>query len=337
MARGNQLARQWKIFQILVSSKFGKSVVDIANDLDCSDRTVYRDLDALQVAGFPIYDEKVSGKKHWRLLDAAKQQIPIPFSLPELTALYFGQDALKALKNTIFYDSLESLFKKIKTTLPPESKEYLSKIQRSLRAAPKPYKKYSQFENIIEQVNAAVINKRIVEIIYYSMGRQKVTQREVVPYKIWFFDGGFYLIGYCKWRKDIRVFAIDRIKRLHLTDKTFNHTDDIDIDELMRDSFGVFCGKPVKVKIHFSADIAGYIEERIWHASQKIQKLDDDSIIFEAEVAGIEEIKYWIMRWGSKAYVLEPQELKDELQLEATGMQIMYENGIMQEEKLLTA
>ena len=151
MARGNQLGRQWKIFQILVSSKFGKSVADLAIDLDCSDRTVYRDLDALQVAGFPIYDEKVSGKKHWRLLDAAKQQIPIPFSLPELTALYFGQDVLKALKNTFFYDSLESLFKKIRTTLPPESKKYLSKIELSLRAGPKPYKKYGQFENIIEQ------------------------------------------------------------------------------------------------------------------------------------------------------------------------------------------
>ena len=54
MARGDQLARQWKIIQSLISSRLGKSVSDLAEDLDCHTRTVYRDLEALQVAGFPL-------------------------------------------------------------------------------------------------------------------------------------------------------------------------------------------------------------------------------------------------------------------------------------------
>jgi len=49
------------------------------------------------------------------VLDTVKHQIPIPFTLPELMALYFSSDMLKAFKETAFYDSLESLFKKIKT------------------------------------------------------------------------------------------------------------------------------------------------------------------------------------------------------------------------------
>ena len=95
MARGDQLGRQWRIIQTLISSKRGKSASELASELDCHPRTVYRDLEALQIAGFPIYTERVEGKSLWSLLDTVKHQIPIPFSLPELMALYFGADMLR--------------------------------------------------------------------------------------------------------------------------------------------------------------------------------------------------------------------------------------------------
>lgn len=68
MARGDQVGRQWKIIQTLISSKTGKSAADLANDLECNPRTIYRDLEALQVAGFPIYTERVDGKNLWSLV-----------------------------------------------------------------------------------------------------------------------------------------------------------------------------------------------------------------------------------------------------------------------------
>jgi len=58
MARGDQLGRQWKIIQTLISSRNGKSAAELAEGLDCNPRTVYRDLEALQVAGFQIYTER---------------------------------------------------------------------------------------------------------------------------------------------------------------------------------------------------------------------------------------------------------------------------------------
>ena len=61
MPRGDQLARQWKIIQTLITSRKGKSAAELAEDLECHPRTLYRDLEALQVAGFPIYTEKVEG------------------------------------------------------------------------------------------------------------------------------------------------------------------------------------------------------------------------------------------------------------------------------------
>ena len=109
MARGDQLGRQWKIIRRLIASKQGKSVRELASELDCHPRTVYRDLEALQVAGFPVYNERVDNKSLWSLLDSAKHLIPVPFNVTELMALYFSRDMLKTLKETIFYDALESL------------------------------------------------------------------------------------------------------------------------------------------------------------------------------------------------------------------------------------
>ena len=140
MARGDQLGRQWRIIQTLISSRKGKSASELAQDLECHPRTLYRDLEALQVAGFPIYTERSEGKNLWSLLDTVKHQIPVPFSLTELMALYFGRDMLKVFKDTAFYDSLESLFKKVKTTLPPESIKYLKNVEQTLHLCMKPYK-----------------------------------------------------------------------------------------------------------------------------------------------------------------------------------------------------
>jgi predicted DNA-binding transcriptional regulator YafY len=63
MARGDQLARQWKIIQMLITSRQGKSAADLAVEIECHPRTLYRDLEALQAAGFPIYTEKVEGRR----------------------------------------------------------------------------------------------------------------------------------------------------------------------------------------------------------------------------------------------------------------------------------
>jgi predicted DNA-binding transcriptional regulator YafY len=320
MARGDQLGRQWKIIRSLIASKRGKSVQDLASELSCHSRTVYRDLEALQVAGFPVYTERKNQKNYWSLMESAKHQIPIPFNITELMALYFSSDMLKMLKNTLFYDSLESLFQKIKATLPPEYMTYLRHVESSLKVDLKPTKDYSQFREIIDQINEAILNRRHVRITYFVMSRKKTSQRMVAPYRLWFFDGTFYMLGFCHLRKDIRLFAVDRIRKMVLTDTTFEAPQDFDIENFLRDSFGAFLGDPVQVAIHFSPRVAGYVDEKIWHESQVVEKQMDGSLIFKAEIAGTEEIKFWILRWGKDAVVLEPDSLREEIRMEAEGI-----------------
>ncbi len=332
MARGDQLGRQWRVLQTLITSKRGKTAAELADELECHPRTVYRDLEALQIAGFPIYTDRVDGRSLWSLLDTVKHQIPVPFTLTELMALYFSRDMLKVFKDTHFYDSLDSLFKKVKATLPKASLGYLDQVQQVLHVGLKPYKEYGKFREIISQVNDAALARKRIEILYFAMSHRKKTKRKVDPYGVWFFNGTFYLIGYCNLRKTLRTFALDRIRMLSRTDETFDMPEDFRLEDFLSSSFGVFQGEPRKVRVRFAPEVAGYIQEKIWHESQKIHPEKDGSILFEAEVAGTDEIKYWILTWGSKAEVLEPASLRTEIRREAAALLGRYEAPLIRED-----
>jgi predicted DNA-binding transcriptional regulator YafY len=324
MSRGDQLSRQWKIIQALIASRSGKSVPELAQMVECHTRTAYRDLDALQAAGFPVTTEREGHRVVWSLLDASRHTLPIPLSLAELMALYFGRRMAEVLRGTVFHDALESLFDKIKALLPAEMTQQLDRVQAGLSVGATPVKQHGPYRHLIDSVNQAVLQRRRLDLTYRAARGKAQTRRRVAPYKLLFFNGAFYLIGYCGLRQDIRVFALDRIRRLELTRESFDLPEDAVVEGFLKSSFGVFHGPPTKVKVRFAAEIAGYIAEKTWHSSQRLAPRKDGSLIFEAEVAGTEEIKRWIMTWGAQAVVLEPKPLGQEIRQEAGRMAANY-------------
>jgi predicted DNA-binding transcriptional regulator YafY len=320
MARGDQLARQWKIIQALIASRRGRSVPDLAALVECHTRTVYRDLEALQAAGFPVTTEREGHRMTWSLLDPSRQSIPIAFSLSELMALYFGRGMVRSLKGTVFYDALKSLCGKIKATLPPEAGPFLERIEAGVSAGPAPRSDYGKFGPIIETINEAMGRQRFLDLVYRSMSSRRETRRQVAPFRLLFFDGTFYLVGNCGLRKDIRMFALERIRRIRVTEQAFDPPDARSLEALLSSSFGVFQGPRTRVAVRFAPQVAAYIAERIWHPSQLLRRKADGSLVFEVEVAGTEEIKRWILKWGAKAVVLAPGALRDELRRESEAM-----------------
>jgi len=324
MARGDQLGRQWKILQALLYSRQGLSVSRIAEDLECHPRTVYRDLEALQIAWFPIYTDRLDGKNLWKILDDAKNPLPLPLDLTELTALYFSRHMVRFLKGTFFHDALESLFKKIKTLLPGPAGDYLDKVEEYFWIGNRPHKPYGPLNNQLDPINEALLGKKKIDMEYYTMSRKQVSERRVAPYRLWFHNDGFYVIGFCEKRQDVRIFALDRIRSLRVCSDTFEVPEDMDVDAIPRSSFGVFTGEPIRVEIRFSSRVAEYIQERIWHDSQRIHHHRDGSITFEAQVAGIQDVKFWVMSWGEAARVIAPEELRRAICSEAEAMHRMY-------------
>ncbi len=130
--RGDQLARQWQLIQRLARSRVGVGLGELADELGCVRRTIYRDLDALMYAGFPVVSERRGGHVYYSFLDSFRLG-DVPFTPDEILALAFGEDLLRTLEGTVFHDSIQSAFAKIRAGLGPELTSYLARLGESLR------------------------------------------------------------------------------------------------------------------------------------------------------------------------------------------------------------
>ncbi len=90
--KGDQFARQWRIIRAIEASPNGLTVTEIAQREETGFRTINRDLEALQTAGFPLYTERIERANRWAFIDTFKFKIPPPFTLTELISLYSYRD-----------------------------------------------------------------------------------------------------------------------------------------------------------------------------------------------------------------------------------------------------
>ena len=109
----------------------------------------------------------------------------------------------------------------------------------------------------------------------------------------------------------MRMFLLDRIKMLKVTDERFTIPKDFSLDDFMRHSFKVMHDELYTVKVRISPGWARWVGEKIWHESQKITKLPNGSLEITFRIAGLDEIKRWILSFGPEAAVLEPEKLKE--------------------------
>ncbi len=317
-----QLVRQWLVLRTLESCRAGKTAVELARELGASRRTIYRDLHALGEAGFPIYQED---QGRWALVEGWRSKLPPPFSPTELMSLWLYRDLLKGFRGTPFFEPLETLFQKVKATLPAQSLAYLERVQAGFSVGIKPYQDYSRISTILEQVHQAVVARRRLEIAYRPIFRDQEMLRKIDPYRVWFFQGSLYLIAFCHLRGEMRMFVLDRMKMVRLTEETFQVPEDFDLEQFLKDSFRVMRGDRLhRVRIRISPTWSRWVKEKIWHQSQEIEELEEGGIVISFTVSDLGEIKRWSLSLGREAEVLEPAELREALCRELESMREVY-------------
>jgi predicted DNA-binding transcriptional regulator YafY len=311
--RHTEIVRQWNILRA-IGSAADVTINALAAEHKVSTRTIRRDLDALQSAGFPLYDEtSPGGPNHWRLSGQPLQKLTgTSFTFPELCAFYANRARLGAAGLSPIDADLNSALQKVGRALSPHMRAYLDKLSAVLTCKPDPAPvgrmgaaAHSAF---VETLAMATVEHRRVDMDYHSFASRKVKTYRIEPHRLTFAGGGLYLYAFVPAYRQMRTFALQRIRKLKVREETF--TPGAIPEEPYRNSLGPFSGgRAQEVEILFLPAVAPYIEERGWHPSQQIARNDDGSVVLRMKIAVDPPLRCWVLGFGHQARVLKPSSL----------------------------
>jgi len=319
------LIRQWILLRTLASRKYGATVKELAQEAGVSIKTIRRDLETFQTAGFSLREVTGDfGRKKWHL-ESAKPPAELCFTWEEAAALYLGRRLMEPLMGTIFWQAAREAFRKIQAALEPVPREYIDKFATMFCQTMVGTHDYSKKADMIDWLMQAIEDGRAVSMTYQSLQATEPVTYIVWPYGLAYHRGSLYLIGRTRRHEDICHWKVDRIEDVELKDQRFQRPEDFDLQKHLAKSFGVFHGDgEVHVKVRFLPAVARYVEESTWHPSQKLSKHRDGSVIAEFTLDGTEELKRWVMSFGQNAVVIEPANLQKQIREELDSLLLAY-------------
>lgn len=323
MPRNAEVIRQWSILRDLESAR-RLTIDDLAERTGVTTRTIRRDLEALQLAGFPLYDESHDGKKYWMLEQKAFRRLDATgFTFAELSALYFSRTLVEGLAATPFQKDVTSAFDKLEEALTPSMRQFLDRLPLVIQAKADPgsLATAARGKEIGQLLDATLQHRRVI-MRYHSFSSDREKEYTIEPYRVVFAQGALYVVAFVPEYGQTRTFALDRIKSLSLTEDRFEPDDSE--EEAFAHSLGVHQGRPERIEIAFEPKIARYVRERLWHASQEVQERPDGAIILTMNVSNDFALRSWILGFGALARVVSPPALADEIARELRSAGALY-------------
>ena len=223
MPRNAEVIRQWSLLRDLEASR-SLTIDDMASRTGVTTRTIRRDLEALQEAGFPLFDEVHDGKRYWTLEQRAFRRLDdTGFNLAELSALYFTRTLAECLAATPFQQDVRNAFDKLAAALTPGMRQFLDRLPLAIQAKADPGVRApappagaiagAKPDPRVAQLLDATLHHRRVEMRYHSFSSNRDKAYAVEPQRLVFAQGGLYLLAFVPEYNELRTFSVDRILR----------------------------------------------------------------------------------------------------------------------------
>lgn len=186
----------------------------LANLLEVSTRTIYRDIETLSMAGIPIYT--TTGKNGGIGISDSYKIDKQLLNLKDITSLLVG---LNSINEILPKKSLDTVTLKIKGLLDKKSKADVEKRIEQFKIS-HTNKEVIQSVKILEYIQSAIQKEKLLKIVYKDKAG-KLTKRSVEPYRMLYKGNTWYLQGYCLSKHDFRTFKLNRIVHFEMLDTSF--------------------------------------------------------------------------------------------------------------------
>lgn len=272
----------------------------LADDFRVTRRTVERYIEALRNAEFPIQYDRSRGcyvfDEGFSLRRAdLNEEETLTFALAKSMLKQFGGKTGKIL------DTIEKKIGTGCTFLP----DHIILGESALPPV---------VEDHFERLDAAILDSHQVEINYRATyNNDEKTCRIVEPYYLLFKDNMWYLRAFCRLRKELRTFALDKIDSLTVLDNHFLKKAALMPKEELAGAFHVVMGEEaIDVVLRFDAKKKGYLRRK-FAPNQTEKELPDGRLEVRFQVPSFVGLKPWLYGWIPNVEVVKPKELREEM------------------------
>lgn len=316
----NRIDRLQAILTQLQTKKVVKAQ-EIADRFGISLRTVYRDIRALEEGGIPIGAEAGIGY----FLDDNYTLPPIMFTTEEASAILMAGKIMPHLSDKNVDHTFQDALYKIKSVMKAEDKALLEKLDHSVKvftgmsSAPKKDSIY------LQDIQQALFQSKVLHLEYFAHYNQKVSLREVEPIGLLFYALNWHLIAYCKLRGDYRDFRLDRIRKLEVSNSTFDRELDNAFEAyLKREKEQLQC---FEIELKVSRPLAQLLlESKYWYGFLN-EEVNGDFLNMKFLNPDLNSFARWILSMTEKVEILAPIELNTLLQETVQKLSENYKNN----------
>ncbi len=301
--------RIYRLLRLITMLQSGQTFTadELATELQVSRRTVFRDMNVLEMAHIPYYFDRDQGtyriQQHFFLA-------PLNLTLNEALSLLVSVRRVRNSALRPLAASSQRAALKLESVLPSAVRQYVGEVMEKLDLVSQPVSRQEGLEDVFDRLLGAIAQGRSCRMTYISFQERKPINLKIDPLRLTFVGRSWYVLGHSHLHAQRRTFKLGRIKKLTVLEDRF----DPSVSSVPPEPFGqawqmIPEGRLHDVHLHFGAKVAGNVAEINWHASQQVTWNADGTMDFKVRVDGLGEISWWVLGYGEHVKVIAPAEL----------------------------
>jgi len=309
-------SERWPAILLQLAPDAWTRATDLARALGVSERTVYRDVQAMVEAGIPL--QGVPGKGY--RLPEDYLLAPLQLTTDEAIMLVLGSAYAARNFGGRYQAAARAAQHKIEDVLSPEERERALSLQGSVPLVSPSVFGDSTEEGLLAQIRHALVEERTLVVTMEASNDEPSAQR-VDPYGLVQQGTTWYIVGYGHERDRVVHLRLPGIDALERTDETFERPP----------SYGTPSDGPAeeprrRVRVVFAAEVAASVQVAPSLEVTTREHLADGRLLLTLKVDHELEVMPWLLSWGAHAQVLEPRALRERIAAEAHAVADQYES-----------
>ncbi|MCI9165544.1 MAG: YafY family transcriptional regulator [Oscillospiraceae bacterium] len=292
---------------------------ELADTFEVSPRTIYRDIEAINMSGIPIRSIPGVGGG-FEIMPDYKLDNKV-FSTADLSAILMG---LSSLSSVVRGGELANALEKVKSFIPAEKAKDIEIKSNQICIDLSSWTGNRTIQPYVKIIQAALQNHTLLSFAYTAHHGKK-TIRTVEPYQLVLKGSRWYFQGYCRTRNDFRLFRVSRMSELQMKRETFIPRDFqkpiLDFEEIAE-----AMQTDIKIRIHQS------VLDRVLEYCPYDRFVPDDDAYYIVNFPFIENDYHYdiLLGFGDKCECLEPLHIRAEMKRKIQNMAAIYDNETLE-------